>query len=123
MSILLGGCQSLSNHYANFKADSSFDAVETDEFSLNQQQDVVGIIASIQTRENDTLPDIARHFGLGYNDITIANSHLDPWVPEPGSQVLLPIRFILPDVKRQGLVLNYPVRAYFIFPGRCLIGL
>jgi len=116
MSILLGGCQSLSNHYANYKAESTFDAVETDEFSLSDKQDVVGSIASIQVHENDTLPDIARHFGLGYNDITIANSHLDPWLPEPGSQVLLPIRFTLPDVKRQGLVLNLANMRLFYFP-------
>ena len=115
-SMLLGGCQSLSNHYANYKADSAFDAVETDEFSLSDQQDVVGIIASIQSHENDTLPDIARHFGLGYNDITLANSHLDPWLPEPGSQILLPIRFTLPDVKRQGLVLNLANMRLFYFP-------
>ena len=116
MSILLGGCQSLSNRYANYKAETTFDAVETNEFSLNHQQDVVGIIASIQTHENDTLPDIARHFGLGYNDITIANSHIDPWLPEPGSQVLLPIRFIVPDVKRRGLVLNLANMRLFHFP-------
>ena len=106
ISMLLSGCQSFQNFYDYEEGEIPYDAVATNEFILSDNQDLVGVVASIQTRENDTLPDIARLFGLGYNDITIANQHLDPWLPEPESRVILPLRYILPDVKRQGIVLN-----------------
>ncbi len=57
---------------------------------------MVGTLAVMDTRETDTLPDIARHFGLGYNDITIANKGITPCMPGAGKRVLLPLRFILP---------------------------
>ena len=116
ISMLLSGCQSFQNFYDYEEGEIPYDAVATNEFILSDNQDLVGVVASIQTRENDTLPDIARLFGLGYNDITIANQHLDPWLPEPKSRVILPLRYILPDVKRQGIVLNLASMRLFYFP-------
>ena len=115
-SILLSGCQSSPNYFAYDEAKIPYDSIATNEFTLVTDQDLVGVVASIQSHENDTLSDIARHFGLGYNDITIANPHLDPWLPEPGSRVILPLQFILPDVKREGIVLNLASMRLFNFP-------
>ncbi len=108
----LNGCQTLPNYHAKPLSDS----VITHKFLLADNQDIVGNIASIQIQRNDTLPDIARHFGLGFNDISIANPQLDPWLPEPGSKVILPIRYILPNAKRQGIVLNLASMRLFHFP-------
>lgn len=116
IAMMLNGCQSLPNYYADENAKTPFDSVITHEFLLAKNQDIVGTIASIQTRENDTLPDIARHFGLGFNDITIANLKLDTWLPKPESQVILPMRYIIPDVKRRGIVLNLANMRLFHFP-------
>ncbi len=77
---------------------------------------MVGTIAAIETRENDALPDIARHFGLGYNDISIANSNVSPWTPTPGSRVLLPLQFILPDSPHKGIALNLANMRLFYYP-------
>lgn len=100
------------NHTSTFE---TINTIETHKFTLADKQDIVGKIATIQTHENDNLPDIARHFGLGYNDITIVNPHLDPWLPGADSQVVLPLRFILPGVKREGLVLNLASMRLFHF--------
>lgn len=81
-------------------------ALESHEFQLSGDQTMVGTIATVTTRENDTLSNIARHFGLGYNDISKANPAIAPWTPAPNSQVLLPLQFILPDAPHKGIILN-----------------
>ena len=62
------------------------------------------------------MPDIARHFGLGYNEITLANPAVPAWAPKAGGQVLLPLRFILPDAPRKGIVLNLANMRVFYYP-------
>jgi L,D-transpeptidase ErfK/SrfK len=90
--------------------------IESHNFQLADGQNIVGSLATVDIRENDTLPDIARHYGLGYNDITIANARLDPWTPQPGSQALLPLRFILPEAPHKGIVLNLANMRLFFYP-------
>lgn len=85
------------------------------EFPLFDGQSIIGVAAQIEADENDSLLVIGRHFGLGYDEITRANSHLDPWLPEPGSRVRLPLRFIIPDAPRQGIVLNLAAKRLFMF--------
>ncbi len=92
------------------------EAIEAHEFQLSDDQNMVGDIAVIETRENDTLSDIARHFGLGYNDVSKANPSISPWTPKSGSQVLLPIQFILPDAPHKGIVLNLANMRLFFYP-------
>lgn len=119
----LSGCQTLSGYFpfsrqhpAAAPAAQLPNDIAKHEFELNGDQEMVGRIASIETRENDTLPDIARHFGLGYNDITMANVGVDPWTPKANSRVLLPLQFIIPDVPRKGIVLNLANMRMFYFP-------
>ena len=68
--------------------------------------DVVGIVASISASFDDTLIDIARRHGLGYQDIVRANPDVDVWVPGEGTEVILPTRYVLPPGPRKGIVLN-----------------
>ena len=75
---------------------------------------VVGDIETTYSREQDTLLDIARQNGLGYQDIKLINPELDTWLPGEGAEVVLPSMFILPNGPRKGLVLNIPeMRLYF----------
>ena len=64
----------------------------------------------------DTLMDIARHYSLGYDEILQANPGVDRWIPGDGTPVVLPTRFILPDVARTGIVLNLPEKRLYYFP-------
>lgn len=119
----LSGCQTLSSLFpeedatANIEpSESQPESVTTHEFELAEGDDMVGTIAAIDTRENDALPDIARHFGLGYNDISIANSSVSPWTPKPGSHVVLPVQFILPDSPHKGIALNLANMRLFYYP-------
>lgn len=78
--------------------------------------DIVGEMQSIVTGQRDTLPDLARQFGLGYSEITAANPGVDPWVPGAGTRILLPTQFVLPPGPRRGIVLNLAQLRLFYFP-------
>jgi L,D-transpeptidase ErfK/SrfK len=89
--------------------------IEQNEFSIGKEDDVIGRLALITLEKGDTLPDIARHFSLGINEISAANPKIDVWVPEAGERIMLPLSFILPDVRRKGIVINLAAMRLFQF--------
>ena len=64
----------------------------------------------------DTLPDIARRFDVGYEEILMANPGVDPWLPGVGREVVVPTQFILPAAPREGVVVNVAAMRIFYFP-------
>ena len=64
----------------------------------------------------DTLPDIARRFNLGYEEIVRANPGVDPWLPGEGREIVVPTQFVLPAAPREGLVINLAQLRVFYFP-------
>jgi L,D-transpeptidase ErfK/SrfK len=123
VGLLLSGCQTLSGYfpYSNRPvADAPGVQLQSDidkhEFELSGDQALIGEIAAVESRENDTLPDIARNYGLGYNDITAANTGVPAWTPRANSRVLLPLQFILPDAPHKGIVLNVANMRMFYYP-------
>ena len=79
-------------------------------------QDVIGALTTIEARHDDTLLDIARRHGLGYEDIVRANPDVDTWLPGEGTDVVLPTRFVLPPGPRRGVILNLPEYRLYYFP-------
>jgi len=118
----LTGCQIL--HLPNLRFPYGFDdnrqptikSLEGHSFRIIPDTDLVGLPAVMISEPGDTLPDIARHFGLGFNDITRANPHLSIWVPGSDQRVVLPVKFILPDAPRKGIVLNLANMRLFHYP-------
>jgi L,D-transpeptidase ErfK/SrfK len=90
-------------------------SVEKHVFDVPEAATIVGEFASVELHEGDTLPDIARHYGLGFQEIADANPEVDPWVPD-GKRVLLPLQFTLPDAPRTGVTLNLAAYRLFYFP-------
>ena len=78
--------------------------------------DVIGAVSVISTRYEDTLVDIARRHGLGYEDIVRANPGVNVWVPGEGTEIILPTRFVLPQGSRRGMVLNLAEYRLYYFP-------
>jgi len=122
---MLTGCQTLSSWHPFDDAPPRISetvqhpevhTIASHEFELTPEQSMVGTLAAVETRQNDTLSDIARHYGLGFNDITIANTGIKPWAPKPGSRVLLPLAFILPDAPHKDIVLNLANMRLFYYP-------
>ena len=78
--------------------------------------DVIGAISTVTARHEDTLIDIARRHGLGYQDIVRANPNVNIWLPGEGTEVVLPTRFVLPAGIRSGVVLNLAEYRLYYFP-------
>lgn len=87
------------------------------EYILNDHQEtVIGELGYTRTDYHDTLLDIARRHGLGYQDIKLVNPALDTWLPGEQEQVLLPLQFILPHAAQEGIVLNIPEMRLYYYP-------
>jgi L,D-transpeptidase ErfK/SrfK len=78
--------------------------------------DVIGAVSTVTARHEDTLIDIARRHGLGYQDIVRANPGVNIWLPGEGTEVVLPTRFVLPAGIRSGVVLNLAEYRLYYFP-------
>jgi L,D-transpeptidase ErfK/SrfK len=91
------------------------DSIEKNEFLLEKNHDVIGRLASVRLKRQDTLPDIARHFSLGIDTLSAANPGVDMWVPRAGERIVLPLGFILPEGNRKGIVINLPAMRLFYF--------
>jgi L,D-transpeptidase ErfK/SrfK len=79
-------------------------------------EDVVGEMLAAQAEAEDTLLDIARRYGLGYEEITNANPGVDPWLPGAGTRVVVPKQRLLPRAPRAGIVINLPEHRLYWFP-------
>jgi L,D-transpeptidase ErfK/SrfK len=87
------------------------------EFALPPDgSDVIGETVTTQTEAKDTLLDVARRFGLGYEEITNANPDVDPWLPGAGTVVVVPKQRLLPRAPRTGIVINLPEHRLYWFP-------
>jgi len=76
---------------------------------------VIGQTRTYRIRKGDTLIDLARYYGLGYNEIVEANPGIDPWVPPAGATILLPTEWVLPCCTYEGIVVNIPEMRLFYY--------
>jgi L,D-transpeptidase ErfK/SrfK len=77
---------------------------------------VVGADGSMTTVYEDTLPDLAHRYSLGYYEIIRANPGLDVWIPGANKQIVLPGRRILPAGPHEGIVVNLPEHRLYYYP-------
>jgi L,D-transpeptidase ErfK/SrfK len=93
--------------------------VDTHRFEIEATDDVVGALQVTVANKEDTLPDIARRFNVGYEEIVRANPGVDPWLPRAGTEVVVPTQFVLPNVPREGIVINVAaMRIYYFAPAK-----
>lgn len=127
--ITLGGCSSLQDFFgtAPNKREAAVvvpleerpveEPISANHFILETAtQSMVGEPQVVYATSNDTLSDLARAYGLGYDELIAANPGVDPWLPGENTPVLLPTQFIIPDVPREGIVLNMASKRLFYFP-------
>ncbi|NVN89819.1 MAG: L,D-transpeptidase family protein [Desulfuromonadales bacterium] len=81
-------------------------------------QGVGGVFENHTIRSDDSLVELARHYDVGYSEITAANPRVDPFIPQMGTSVTIPRIWILPDIPLQrGIVINLSeMRLYFFHP-------
>lgn len=126
--VLLGGCATVEDFLSSLGKEKGEVAVPIDErpvedpldpnrFLLaDEQQSVIGEPQVVFTRGEDTLSDLAREYGLGYDELIAANPGVDPWLPGEGTAIVLPTQYVLPKGKRSGVVLNIATKRLFYFP-------
>jgi len=91
--------------------------VDTHAFTLSDDKDdVYGLVQTTTAAKQDTLPDIARRFNIGYEEVVRANPGVDPWIPGEGRKVVLPTQFVLPNAPHEGIVINVAAMRIFYFP-------
>ncbi|MFZ0500408.1 MAG: L,D-transpeptidase family protein [Steroidobacteraceae bacterium] len=90
--------------------------VQTERFVLAPGQDVVGTLQIVKVRKDETLSDIGRRFNVGLGEMTRANPNVDPWIPKPGTTVVVPTQYVLPDAPHRGIVVNVAAMRIFYYP-------
>jgi L,D-transpeptidase ErfK/SrfK len=78
--------------------------------------DLVGYVQKVTVGKDDTLPDIARRFDVGYEEMLLANPGIDPWLPGVGREVVVPTQFVLPAAPHEGVVVNVAAMRIFYYP-------
>jgi L,D-transpeptidase ErfK/SrfK len=84
-------------------------------YPLNPNEDLIGEDGQTTSVRADTLPDIARRYHLGYDEINAANPGVDTWLPGEGTVIHLPLARLLPNAPRTGIVINLPEGRLFYF--------
>src|ERR1700722_1196259 len=89
----------------------------THRFELTPEEgELVGYVQKTTVGKDDTLPDIARRFDVGYEEMLLANPGVDPWLPGVGREVVVPTQFILPAAPHEGVVVNVAAMRIFYYP-------
>lgn len=81
-------------------------------------KDFVGDMKMHKAKFEDTLVHLARDNNLGFVEIRAANPELDPWIPGKGKRIMLPTQHILPDTKREGIVINLPEMRLYAYSSK-----
>ncbi|MGB5246344.1 MAG: L,D-transpeptidase family protein [Woeseia sp.] len=127
-AIALGGCGTLDGFFDKATTERSnaperlasrplAEPLSRNFFVLaEEQQSVVGELQLVLIEEGNTFSDLAREYGLGYDELVSANPGVDPWIPPPGTPVLLPTQYVLPAAERRGIVLNIAAKRLYYFP-------
>lgn len=83
---------------------------------------MIGELQWHTVRPKETLLDVARDAGLGFNEIAAANPGVDEWIPPAGGTVLVPSLWILPRSSYRGLVINVAEMRLYLFPSKTVPG-
>ncbi|MFW7191078.1 L,D-transpeptidase [Enterobacter sp. BNK-29] len=81
---------------------------------------LVGNTIIITVPEGNTLPleAFAAQYGQGLSNLLEANPGVDPFLPKPGTRLVIPQQLILPDTVREGIIVNAAeMRLYYYPPG------
>lgn len=88
-------------------------------FEVKFHQGLGGSVSRVTVGEGDSLIELARSYDIGYNEIVAANPGLDPFIPNEGTEIIIPSAWLLPDVpKLEGIVINLAEMRLYLFPSR-----
>ncbi|WP_023490345.1 L,D-transpeptidase family protein [Serratia sp. DD3] len=62
------------------------------------------------------LESFAAEYQMGFSNMLEANPGVDPFLPKPGSKLLIPQQLLLPDTPREGIIINSAEMRLYYFP-------
>lgn len=86
-----------------------------DVFLNNGRDSVFGRVETYTVAGDESLIEIARSFGVGFNALAAANRDLDPFVPGVGTEVTIPMQWVLPDVNTGGTLIAVNLSEYRLY--------
>lgn len=82
----------------------------------NTNAKTIGSIKSLVVKHQVDVSDFARKYDLGADELVHANQNLlHKKFIQPGTVVILPTKYILPDTKRKGIVINLPEKRMYVY--------
>jgi L,D-transpeptidase ErfK/SrfK len=84
-------------------------------YSYGKYDTVIGSMKTYQIIGDESLIEVARKSGIGYNEIVDANPGFDPFIPGGGRTISIPAAWILPEIPAyDGIIINLSeMRMYF----------
>lgn len=80
------------------------------------RDNIIGEILTYRIKKGDTLLDVGRYYDLSGKEVSDADNHMDWWLPPVGAEIILPTQHILPESRRQGVVMNIPEMRIYYYP-------
>ena len=68
--------------------------------------DLAGRLDVFTTRYEDTFAEVGSQLAMGYLELVKANPGVDPWLPGEGTTITLPRQYVMPEARREGIVIN-----------------
>ncbi len=86
-------------------------------YVISPDSDMVGEVQKYTVQKGDDFASIARKFDLGWLELQKSNPKVNPDKLAVGTVLIIPTEFILPNVPREGIVLNLAeLRVYYYEP-------
>ncbi|MFQ2192582.1 L,D-transpeptidase family protein [Aeromonas jandaei] len=77
---------------------------------------LIGELEDYIIQQDEYLELVGKHTQIGFLALLEANPGVDPYLPKPGTRLTLPTQMLLPDVPREGIVINLPELRLYYFP-------
>ncbi len=78
--------------------------------------DLIGEVSNAIVQEGDNFNTIAHRLDVGYMELIEANQGVNPDKPIPGTVLIIPSRYILPNTLRRGIIINLAEMRMYYFP-------
>lgn len=86
-------------------------------FVLPHNGNMIGNVQYATAHAGDTLSTLGRRYDMGGYEMMEANPGVKYLTPKPGTSIVIPSRFVLPDAPRKGIVVNLAeMRLYYYHP-------
>lgn len=95
---------------------SFFSAASAGCFSLQPDTNVVGQVQFAKIGKDDNFTNLAEKYDVGYDQLQQANPKLDSEHPLINAAIVIPSQYIIPKVKREGIIVNLAQMRLFYFP-------